>query len=106
MSSCLICFASSKHKLALSCILLFLIFLNIKSSAHLKFTAVGLVFIKASIDLSIFLEDASFLRAKASPNAAVTPIRGAPLTSMCVIALQNSLNVFSSLIFNSNGNFV
>ena len=43
---------------------------------------------------------------KANPNAAVTPISGAPLTHIFFIAKKKSLIVFNFFILNLNGKSV
>ena len=66
----------------------------------------GLDFIKSSADL--FKKDWSLFSniANTKPYAAVAPIKGAPLTSIVLIAFIESLTVLRSLIINLCGSFV
>ena len=100
ISSSSIILASAKAIFKISLLLTPDNFFIILSTAHFKLIAVGLDAIKSSLDF--FKYDKSFfsIKDKTNPYAAVTPIRGAPLTSIILIALIESLTVLKSLITN------
>ena len=75
----------------------------ILSTAQDKLTAVGLVDLRLSPAFSNSEKFLVVLDATYIPYAAVTPIRGAPLTCISLIAKQKSSSVFNSTILNSNG---
>ena len=69
--------------------------------AQLRFTAVGLDFKRKSADLLRCSNEGFSNAAMYIPKAAATPIKGAPLTCISLIANSTSLTVFNVTTFNS-----